>query len=68
MFFILVVNERRNYLQVMFKFERLVAFCAFEFPKDRALVVADHVPLEPVNVGEGFITDLAGLEREKAKS
>lgn len=52
----------------MLKFECFVTFSAFEFPKDCALIVADHVPLESVDVGEGFIADLAGLEREKANS
>lgn len=45
----------------MLKFEGFVAFCALELPKNCALIVADHVPLEPVDVGEGFVANLAGL-------
>lgn len=46
----------------MFEFEGFIAFCTFELSQDRALVMADHVTLEAVDVCEGFVANLAGLE------
>ena len=49
------------YLEVMLEFERFVAVGAFEFAQSGALVVADHVTLETVDVGEVFLTHAARL-------
>ena len=45
----------------MLEFERFVAVGAFEFPEPGALVVADHVTLETVHVGEILLTHAARL-------
>lgn len=46
---------------MVFEFESFIAIVAFEFAQQRALVVADHVPLQPVHVCEAFVADLARL-------
>lgn len=46
----------------MLEFKSFLALRALELSEDGALVVADHVPLQPVDVGEGFVADLARLQ------
>lgn len=48
-----------HYLEMMFELERFFAFRAFELAEHCALVVAYHVPLETVHVGECFVAHLA---------
>lgn len=50
-------------LEVMLEFECLVAVLAFEFAQQRRFVVADHVALQAVHVGERFLAQLAALNR-----
>lgn len=52
-------------LQVMFKFKSFITIVAFEFPQQGALVVANHVPLQSVHVGEALVADLACLWTRK---
>lgn len=55
-------------LQVVFQFERLVAVVALELAQHRRLFVADHVALQPVHVGKGFVALGTGLrERNRGK-
>lgn len=42
-------------LQVVLQFERLVAVVAFELAQHRRLLVTDHVTLQPVHIGKGFV-------------
>ena len=51
----------RTYLEMVLEFERFIALRAFEFSEHCTLVVADHVSLEAVDVGESFVADLTGL-------
>ena len=51
-------------LQVVLKLERLITVVALEFAQQGRLVVADHVSLQPVNVGEYFVARFAALEWE----
>lgn len=53
-----------TYFEVMFELEGLVAFSAFELPENGALVVANHVPLQAVDIGERLVADFAGLEKK----
>ena len=46
----------------MFELERFVALGALELAEDGALVVADHVPLQSVDVGESLVANFARLE------
>ena len=48
-------------LQMMFELERLPTLRTFKLPEIRRLVMADHVTLETVNVGEGFAAYFTGL-------
>lgn len=48
-------------LKVVLEFKGFVAVVAFEFAQRGALVVADHVPLQPVYVRETLVADLARL-------
>lgn len=56
-----------TYLQVMLEFEGLVAFCAFELSQNGALVVADHVTLEAVDVRKRLVAYFAGLQMRLKK-
>lgn len=47
--------------QVMFEFERFVTVGAFEFAQQSRFVVADHVPLQAIHVGETFLAYFAAL-------
>ena len=51
-----------NYLEVVLELESLSAVCALEPPEDGGLVVRDHVPLQPVHVGELLLAHLAHLQ------
>lgn len=48
---------------MMFKFESLFAFWALELPENGALVVADHVALQTIHIGERFVTNFTGLKQ-----
>lgn len=48
---------------MMFKFESLFAFWALELPEDGALVVADHVALQAIHIGECFVAHFTGLKQ-----
>lgn len=50
-------------LQVVLELERLLAQLALEFPQQRRLVVADHVPLQAVNIRERLVAYFACLQR-----
>lgn len=50
-----------SYLEMMFELERLFALGTFELAQHSALIMAYHVPLETVNVGECLVAHLAGL-------
>lgn len=49
-------------LEVVLELEGLVALLALKLPQQRTLVVADHVPLQAVDVREGLVADAAGLQ------
>lgn len=51
-------------LQVVLELERLLAQQALELPQQRRLVVADHVPLQAVNVRESLVAYFASLQTE----
>jgi len=53
---------------MMFELERFLAFGTFELAENRALVVAYHVPLETVHVGERLVAHLARLQRKQNKN
>jgi len=53
---------------MMFELERLFALGTFELAQHRALIVAYHVPLETVNVGERLVAHLAGLQMRENKN
>ena len=55
------------YLEVVLELEGLLALGALELAQHCALVVGDHVSLEPVDVGEGLVTHLARLEHTREK-
>ena len=46
---------------MVLELESLSAVCALEPPEDGGLVVRDHVPLQPVHVGELLLAHLADL-------
>lgn len=46
-------------LEVVLELEGFVAVIALELAERRALVVADHVPLQPVHVREALVANLA---------
>ena len=46
----------------MLELESLSAVGALESPQDGGLVVRDHVPLQPVHVGELLLAHLADLQ------
>ena len=50
------------YLEVVLELESLPAVGALEPPEDGGLVVRDHVPLQPVHVGELLLAHLAHLQ------
>lgn len=52
-------------LEVVFELEGLVALLALELPQQGTLIVADHVPLESVDIGEGLVANAAGLKQEE---
>lgn len=52
------------FLQVMFKLEGFVAVVALELPQQCALVVADHVTLQAVNIGERLVANFARLKQK----
>jgi len=52
---------------MMFELERLFALGTFELAQHCALVVAYHMPLETVNVGERLVAHLAGLQTRENK-
>lgn len=47
--------------EVVLEFESLVAVGAFEFAQKRRFVVADHVALQAIDVGEALVADFATL-------
>ena len=47
---------------MVLELESLSAVCALEPPEDGGLVVRDHVPLQPVHVGELLLAHLADLQ------
>lgn len=49
------------FLEMVLEFEGLATFWTFELAEVSALVMADHVTLEPVNIGECLVADLAVL-------
>ena len=51
---------------MVLELESLSAVCALEPPEDGGLVVGDHVPLQPVHVGELLLAHLANLQRTRA--
>ena len=51
-----------TFLEVVLELESLPAVGALEPPEDGGLVVRDHVPLQPVHVGELLMADLAHLQ------
>lgn len=51
----------------MLKFEGLFAVGAFEFAETRALVVADHVALEAVDIGKVLLAHAARLYPSRRK-
>lgn len=48
-----------HYLEMMFELECFFALGTFELAKHRTLVVAYHMPLETVHVGERFVAYFA---------
>lgn len=48
---------------MVFELERFLAVWTFEFPENSALVVADHVPLETIDVRECLVANLARLKK-----
>lgn len=50
---------------MMFELESFFTLRTFEFPEDGAFVVADHVTLQTVNVGERFVAHRARLKQMK---
>lgn len=48
-------------LEVMLELEGFIAIVALELAQLRALVVADHVPLQPIHVREALVAYLACL-------
>jgi hypothetical protein len=50
-----------TYLEVMFKFEGFITLWTLELAEDRTLVVAYHMPLQSIHVGEGLVANLARL-------
>ena len=55
-----------TYLEVVLELESLSAVGALEPPEDGGLVVRDHVPLQPVHVGELLLAHLANLQITRA--
>lgn len=53
---------------MVFEFKRFVAFRAFELPENGTFVVADHVPLKSVHVGESFVAHFARLKQKPVHS
>lgn len=54
-----------RYLEVMFEFERFIAFCTFEISEDGTFIMTDHVTLKTVDVGECFITYFTRLKQKE---
>lgn len=54
-------------LQMVLEFKGFVAIIAFEFAQQCAFVVADHVSLQPVNIREALVADLARLLNKKVE-
>ena len=52
----------------MFKLEGLVAIGALEFAQSSRLVVADHVTLQAIDVGEVLLAHAARLQKPKMKN
>jgi hypothetical protein len=50
---------------MMFKLEGLVAVGALEFTQSSRFVVADHVTLQTVDIGEVLLANTARLERSE---
>lgn len=48
--------------EVVLELEGLVAVGALEFAQQRRFVVADHVALQAIHVGETFVADFAALK------
>jgi hypothetical protein len=59
------LGESNKYLEMMFKLEGLVAVGALEFTQSSRFVVADHVTLQTVDVGEVLLANTARLERSE---
>lgn len=49
----------------MLEFEGFIALGAFKFAQNSALVMADHVTLEAVDVGEGFVANFTRLQSQQ---
>lgn len=47
------------FLKMVLKFKSFVAFGAFEFSKDGTFIVANHMPLEAINICKRFIANFA---------
>lgn len=58
-FFSAVYSE--VFLQVMFELEGFIAIVTLELTELRALVVADHVPLQAIHICKALMADLACL-------
>jgi Tfp pilus assembly protein PilP len=59
------LGESNKYLEMMFKLEGLVTVGALEFTQSSRFVVADHVTLQTVDVGEVLLANTARLERSE---
>lgn len=51
----------------MLEFKGFIALGAFEFAQDCTLVMTDHVTLEAVDIGEGFVANFARLQTQIEK-
>lgn len=50
------------FLKMMLKFESFITLIAFEFAQESRLVMADHVTLQTIDIGESFVANFATLK------
>lgn len=60
-------QPRVAHLEVVLELEGLLALGALELAQHGTLVVGDHVPLQPVHVGESLVAHLARLEHTQSR-
>lgn len=53
--------------KMMLEFEGLIALITLELTQQSGLIVTDHVTLQAVHIGEGFVANLAALKEGRKK-